>query len=201
MAPRAARKQRGLPRGSAPATSGCDALSRVRFLVNETSVTRPWLPAGPGRRAQRAPPLWRHVRAACSARLSGAHRSRVVDAFVWPILAYRAPARTPTPWLLSKAGSLQRWCIAQAADIFFLPGEDAASFNRRRARSAGALARQAGLWSARIVAAAQRMLETVRAEAPPRTWAARLVSVRGEAWARERRKVCGSDSVFLGRLA
>lgn len=140
--------------------------------------------------------LWKHIRAARRAHLSRAQRAAIVDRFVWPILAHRAPTWAPTP-----ADVFQRWCLAQCEDTFFRPGEDPALFNHRRARSAGAAARHSSLWSARLVTASKAMLESVRAEAPPHSWAARLLAVRDAAWARARRVMCGPASVYEGRIA
>lgn len=111
--------------------------------------------------------LWRHIRAARQARLSASARLKIVDQFVWPIIAYRVPAWPPTEWLRKRMNTLQRWCAAQAMSIARFPGEALSQFSRRRARIAGFEARRMGLLSDRAIVLVCRFREQLVSEARP----------------------------------
>lgn len=90
--------------------------------------------------------------------------------------------------------------VAQAMAIPRFPGEEVAQFFRRRAHVAGFEARRMGMWSDRDIVLVCRFHDQILAEAPPVSWPAHLLGWLGNEWVRERRVVCGSDSVFAGRI-
>lgn len=188
------------PRGAPTAADGIANVESMKFLGHILSadgrLTQCW---GRAQGAVRAA-LWKHIRAARRSRLTAAAKLRIVDQFVWPILAYRVTAWPPTEALYASIDSLQRWCVAQALTVVRFPGEAVQQYFLRRGRVAGGEAKKAGTWSSRAAALVLNFRDRVVAEAPAKSWPARLLPWRGSAWVRERRILLGSDRVFAGRL-
>lgn len=170
-----------VPRGAASALVTREARPSLGFLGHEVSgegsVAKCWQRAQGAARAA----LWRQLAAARRARLPMEARMRLLDRFVWPVIAYRAPAWPPSQWLRGRVDLFQRWAITQVQSQPRYPHEDVLAFFRRRGRAAGAAARSDGLWSLRLVKAASAMYASVREERPPRTWPAVLLPYRDDA--------------------
>lgn len=186
------------PRGAPSDVGEPASVEHTKFLGHCVSsdgrVTHCW---GRAQGAVRAA-LWRHIhiRAARRARLSVAARLRLIDQYVWPIIAYRAPAWPPTESLYKNVDALQRWCTAQAMTMVRFPREELPQYFRRRSRLAGFEAKKAGMWSTRAADLVLRFRGQLRTESPAASWPARLLRWRGSDWVRERRIQCGSESVF-----
>ena len=113
---------------------------------------------------------------------------RVLEgALLWP----------PTKRLLSSVDRYQRVLLAACRRIEPLPGEDPASFARRRGRIAGATAREHGLWSAAIRSRQEAWLEHLRraSEMGSLSWASLAISTASCHWLRERRTAHGTPSL------
>lgn len=186
-----------------PAPHVADGMSNVdsmkllgHVLAADERVTQCWGRAQGSVRAA----LCKHIRSARRARPTVAAKLRIVEQFVWPIVAYRVAAWPPTDTRYASIDSLQWWCVAQAITVVRFPGEAIQQYFLRRGRVAGCEAKKVGMWSSRAATLVLKFRERVAAETPAMSWPARLLHWRGSAWIRERRIQLGSDSVYAGSI-
>lgn len=120
------------------------------------------------------------IRVARRALVPLGRRLASLGSVLWPVLAYRAPAWSPTAQLLREADALQRRCAALAIGLRPWPLEDMAAFRRRRGRVAATALHGVRSWSDRVVDLAVARLTAYRAEgAGASSWAGTLADGGG----------------------
>ena len=136
-----------------------------------------------------------------SANLRARQKMAVLTRVGRAALDYRMTRWPQTPSLHRDLDSLQRRCGVLIENLPRRRDEPMESWARRRSRSAGALARAEGLWSARHRQRTQDWLQHLRRPQNSDSPAAVLLAYRGSSWRASRRIAMGSNASTAGRLA
>ena len=126
-------------------------------------------------------------------------RAADVDRCVWPGVSFRCPWWAFNKGVAMELDTTQRSMMAILLRVPRKPCEDVDAYFRRRAKEAGAIAKQQGLWSVRV---AQRILswDAHISRGSVSSWAALAYRWRDDLWYQARRLAMSSASVFGGRL-
>ena len=137
-----------------------------------------------------------HVRRATSQ----ATRLRLIERIARGPLDYRNSRWPISPDLSRRQDALQRRCISIACGCKRDAGEDIDSWQRRRSRQSGDIARSCGLWSARHARRVQEWRAHVERSADYGSPMADIWRWHDAAWRRAQRQRAGSGSLLAGRL-
>ena len=135
----------------------------------------------------------------CRKTLSEAQRRRHVNGFAVPLLDFRASRWPVTPATGKFIDAVQRKVILSVSDVPRRADEELDSWQRRRSRFAGDLARRWELWSSRHEWRALRWHDHLMRD-HCHSIAAAALAWHGREWRRSRREAAGSTSRDAGRL-
>ena len=138
----------------------------------------------------------------CSKRALGVQRKRILlDRVARSVIDFRCSRWPVSPSLSRALDSLQRRCIATIINLPREPGDDMNTWQRRRSRHAGLLARSWGTWSDRHLARCRSWHEHLHRDRNASALPAIILLHKGQEWRCRRRLAMGSSRSDAGRLA